>query len=300
MPDEHQGGDCRNELIDTTDPFNCGNGRPEGGYSFETQRWDRECSQDYCENGDPKQTIDGAYGANCEEYVAPEQSCEEQGLVTDPQTEECLTQDAFCAKYPDAEGCTQDPEEPEECVKPDGTPTGATPSSGCEQCPDGYTFGFDGVCQPDGGSINCEEYNRETNEDGTCGGCLPGFQKDTTLPNEPCVKIFDGCPAGFELVNGECTAVSCPEGQEFCESTGQCEEPQNCPGGSSEGNSGGGGGGFGLNLDIAEIGISGDPQLLGRQRFGAQDFLTPLFTGNQGGGTDFPIARFLPGKGDIV
>jgi hypothetical protein len=41
--------------------------------------------------------------------------------------------------------------------------------------------------------------------------------------------------------------------------------------------------------------------MLGRQRFGAQDFLSPLFTGNQGGGTDFPIARFLQNKkGDIV
>jgi len=194
------------------------------------------------------------------------------------------------------------PEEEEECAKPDGTLTGATLSSGCEQCPDGYTFDFDGICQPDGGTIDCAQYNRETLDGGTCGGCLPGFQKDTTLPNEPCVQVFDGCPAGFELVNGECTATQCPEGQSYCESTGQCEEPQNCPGGPSEGGSGGRGGGGGFaGLNIQPLGIEGDPQLLGRQRFGQQDFLTPLFTGNQGGGLDFPIARFLQNKkGDIV
>ena len=56
---------------------------------------------------------------------------------------------------------------------------------------------------------------------------------------------------------------------------------------------GGGGGGGAFNIDVAQLGIGGDPQLLGRQRFGAQDFLTPLFSGRTGQGTDFPIARFL-------
>jgi hypothetical protein len=185
----------------------------------------------------------------------------------------------------------------EECAKPDGTPTGATVSSGCEQCPDGYTFDFDGICQPDGGSIDCAQYNRETLDDGTCGGCLPGFQKDTSLPNEPCVAIFDGCPAGYELVNGECLAIECPEGQVYCVDTGQCEYPNQCPSTADDGSSSSGGSsGFGIDLELPNLGVGGDPQLLGRQRFGNQDFLSPLFTGRTGQGTDFPIARFLQGQ----
>ena len=277
-PDEHQGGDCRNELINTTDPFDCANGRPEGGYSFDTQRWDRECSDDYCYNGTRKQTVDGVYGANCEEYVPEENPCD------DPQ---------YAAENPLE--CGGDPEPEEECAKPDGTPTGATVASGCEQCPDGYTFDFDGICQPDGGSIDCAQYNRETLDDGTCGGCLPGFQKDTSLPNEPCVQIFDGCPPGFELVSGECTPIECPEGQVYCVDTGQCEFPNQCPSTYDDGSSSSGGsaGGFGVDLELPDLGVGGDPELLGRKRFGAQDFLSPLFSGGTGQGTDFPIARFL-------
>jgi len=315
IPDDHQGGNCNNPLIDTTDPFNCANGRPEGGYSFETQRWDRECAPDYCYNGDPKATVDGVYGANCEEYVAPPQSCEEQGLVTDPQTEECLTQDAFCAKYPDAEGCVLGPQEgepcdstgdgqndgtivngecvattEEECTKPDGTPTGATTESGCEQCPQGFTFDFNGICQPDSG-FSCDDYNKTTNEDGTCGPCKEGYEIDTSLPNEPCVKIFDGCSPGFELVNGQCTAIVCPEGQSYCIDTDGCVDIGTCPsdppeedGGDDGGGFSAGGGGGGRSMfQPYSFAISADPQLLSRSEFPITDFLAGIFTNSRGG-----------------
>ncbi len=287
---------------DDGDGIDCNSPRPSFDGSFDSQfagrEWDRDCSATNCPTDGslisehPDNDCSIPIGTEVPQVGEP---CDSNG---DGQLDGEIDENGECV----AVGGPDTPPEEEECAKPDGTPTGATVSSGCEQCPDGYTFDFDGICQPDGGSIDCAQYNREANEDGTCGGCLPGYVKDTSLPNEPCVKIFDGCPPGFELVNGECTAVACPEGQAYCESSGQCEEPQNCPGGPSEGGGGGGGGGggFGLNLDIAEIGISGDPQLLGRQRFGQQDFLTPLFTGNQDNGADFPIARFLQGIGDIV
>jgi hypothetical protein len=96
---------------------------------------------------------------------------------------------------------------------------------------------------------------------------------------------------------GNCVYVpiECPEeGEEFCESTGQCARPQDCPGGPDEGSGGGGGGGGGLfSLDIGKFGIEGDPQLLNRPTFSQQDFLTPLFAESQGTQSSFPIAQFL-------
>ena len=237
------------------------------------------------------------------------ETCEEQGLVTDPQTEECLTQDAFCAKYPDAEGCVLGPQEgepcdstgdgqndgtivngecvattEEECTKPDGTPTGATPESGCEQCPQGFTFDFNGICQPDSG-FSCDDYNKTTNEDGTCGPCKEGYQIDTSLPNEPCVKIFDGCSPGFELVNGQCTAIVCPEGQSYCIDTDGCVDIGTCPSDPPEeegGDAGGGGGGRSM-FQPYSFAISADPQLLSRSEFPITDFLAGIFTNSRGG-----------------
>jgi hypothetical protein len=160
------------------------------------------------------------------------------------------------------------------------------------------------VTDPEPTTDACDQQDRVTNEDGSCGECKPGFIEDPQGFDQ-CIQAPPECNdcscLEYATANpAEC--AQCPEGQTYCESTGQCEEPQNCPGGPNEGGGGGGGGGgFNLNLDIADIGVSGDPQLLGRQRFGQQDFLTPLFTGNQDGGLDYPIARFLQGqKGDIV
>jgi len=159
------------------------------------------------------------------------------------------------------------------------------------------------VTDPEPTDDACDQQDRVTNGDGSCGECKPGFIDDPQGFDQ-CIQAPPECNdcscLEYATANpAEC--AQCPEGQSYCESSGQCEEPQNCPGGPNEGGGGGGGGGFDLKLDIADIGISGDPQLLGRQRFGQQDFLTPLFTGNQDGGLDFPIARFLQGqKGDIV
>jgi hypothetical protein len=281
---------CIDIPVEGCEAVDCSSPRPSSS-TFEGQaayrKWNDCCGETHCPDGSLQQEgFDCAGNPTGPQVGDP---CDSNG---DGQLDGEIDETGACI-------ATGDPEPEEECAKPDGTPTGATVSSGCEQCPDGYTFDFDGICQPDGGSIDCAQYNRETLDDGTCGGCLPGFQKDTSLPNEPCVAIFDGCPAGYELVNGECLPVTCPEGQSYCKDTGQCEPEGTCPSDEQEDNgssSSGGGGGGGFGVDLTQPGINANPLLLGRSRFGAQDFLSPLFTGRTGQGTDFPIARFLQGQ----
>jgi len=119
---------------------------------------------------------------------------------------------------------------------------------------------------------------------------LPGYIKDTSQPDEPCVAApEDPCPAGFALnsATGLCEPVTCPDGESFCEATGQCETAENCPDGGNDGGTtgggGSGGGGGGGMFDIKPITISGDPQLLSRTEFPITDFLAGLFTGSGGG-----------------
>lgn len=176
-PDEHQGGRCSGDYIDDQDPHGCSAGKPSPA-TFAIKTWYAMCDSDYCNDGSRKQTVDGVYGANCAEYVAPE------------------------------------------------TGTGGT---------------SDGIC---------DQQNRETNEDGSCGGCKAGYKLSENT-DEGCVKDSDY--AGPE--DGE-------EGEE-----------------SSSGG-GGGGGGYsppGPGPDLA-FDIAGQPKTLQRQRFQAQDFLTPLFS----------------------
>jgi hypothetical protein len=306
------------------DPCNPGGGQTPveqcSDGSFEENAAD--CPVQACD--DPNRQVNpetGACGDKCKDgTAAPETglcpepiTCEDENATNYNEAGECEYTDCAngaidpennCVTCPAGMKMGTDADGMEACVDDGLTPTcdnGKTIESNCEECPEGTIDDGEGGCQQ---VFVCDDPNATVVSggptSGACGPCKPGYTYDGSP--EKCVK--DGCPEG-QMMNdqGICVYIplDCPEGQQFCESSGTCEEPQNCVGGPGEGGGGGGGGGGGLfDLDVGELGISGDPQLLGRQRFGAQDFVTPLFTGNQGGGADFPIARFLQGKGDIV
>lgn len=209
--------------------------------------------------------------------------------ITDDNYEACGKEKCADGTFADIGGC----------LDPEGScDNGAIDYPTCTECPDGsIPDAIDGCAGP---TINCADYNQQTNDDGTCGPCLPGYVKDTSQPDEPCVAApADPCPAGFALntVNGLCEPVTCPEGESYCEATGQCETAENCPGPDDSGPDGSGGmlsgSGGGRNMFTPmEVSITGDPQLLSRQQFAEQDFLSPLFEGVN----DFPIAQFLAGN----
>lgn len=211
----------------------------------------------------------------------------------DPLSYECLGADEFC-KRPENKGdnrCSTTVVQPSEdledeeldCSDPDNAL-----ACGWVECPDGLSMaptleGCEGTY-----TSPCNQQDRVTRDDGSCGECKPGFIEDP--------EGFDQCIQAPPECN-DCTcaeyAASNPE-----ECGIETLPPETTPPPSTGGGGGGGGGG---GLSMEPFTVSGDPQLLGRQRFGAQDFLSPLFTGNQGGGLDFPIARFLQNKkGDIV
>ena len=209
--------------------------------------------------------------------------------ITDDNYEACGKEKCSDGTFADIGGC----------LDPEGScDNGAIDYPTCTECPDGsIPDAIDGCAGP---TINCADYNQQTNEDGTCGPCLPGYVKDTSQPDEPCVPApADPCPAGFALntANGLCEPVTCPDGESFCEATGKCETAENCPGPDDGGTDGDGGmlsgssGGRNMFKPV-EFNITGDPQLLSRQQFAEQDFLSPLFEGVN----DFPIAQFLAGN----
>jgi len=300
-----------------------------GGYTFDYQaairQWENECGNSTCRDGTPKsedpncngnQPVDGQQcttndgqegyyeGGVCVPITAPVEQCSDP----DRQTKD----DGSCAELckdgtvPDMheEGLCGNPltgQPPEECDNR------ATVESDCSECADG-TFPEDyegGKCPSDvtttpGGDdgeddvdctlVECESPRPEGAEGVQWDKCCT----DVTTPPPP-----DG--------GADCTLVECesprPEGEAGALWDECCTDVTTTPddGGGSGSGGGGGGGGRGLfDIEVGEIGIAGDPQLLGRRRFGAQDFVTPLFTGNQGGNSNFPIARFLQGKGDIV
>jgi hypothetical protein len=253
IPAWHVDGDCRNPV--TYAGESCG---PNG--------------EIYADNGD------------CVVPDNPEDplDCSE---ITDANYQECGKEKCEDGSFADVGQC---PTGPQECAKPDGTLTGATLESNCEQCPDGYTFDFNGICQADDGTLNCDDYNRTTNDDGTCGPCKDGYEVATGLPDEPCVPIFGGCPAGYELdsESNECIPVTCPDGQAFCDDTGQCEDIGTCPSDppttqatNTFGFGGSAGGGM---MTGRPTGYMGDPQLLSRTEFPITDFLAGLFSNLRG------------------
>jgi len=178
------------------------------------------------------------------------------------------------------------PEGPiEECVKPDGTPTGATVESGCEKCPQGQQFNDQGICVgPD--PVICDD-PKATNY-GKEGKCVFGPDTDPCddavyASENPLECGWEECPDGsFAPTKEQCGGGGCPEGQEPCEALGgECTTPENCPGGDDGGGGGGGGAGMFTGAKPVEIGfdIAGDPQLLARQEFPITDYLAGLFKG---------------------
>ena len=137
----------------------------------------------------------------------------------------------------------------------------------------------------------CDQQDRVTNPDGSCGECKPGFTPDPQGFDQ-CIQAPPECNdcscAEYAAANpAECT--TCPEGESYCASTGQCEAEGACPaaeeaeeGGAGGGGGGGGGGGRSMFAPLTPV-ITASPQLLTRQDFPITDFLAGIFTNSTGG-----------------
>jgi len=174
----------------------------------------------------------------------------------------------------------------------------------CNQCPKGKIL-YNGKCVVPT-AAPCDEQNRVTNSDGTCGECKEGYTFDTN--QDLCVRDLEECtngatdypacttcPAGKSMdTEGNCvtTTETCANGATDYPACTTCPEGQSmdengaCVGDGDGGGTTGGGGiarGGGGMFDIKPITISGDPQLLSRTEFPITDFLAGLFTGSGGG-----------------
>lgn len=200
-----------------------------------------------------------------------------------------------------------------------GEPTNASGYDCTQPRPEGFTFGTvawlqnceathcdDGTLKDDaegsncpgyvppevtGPSDNCDQQDRVTREDGSCGECKPGFIQDPQGFDQ-CIQAPPECNdcscAEYAAENPEeCT--QCPDGEAYCATTGQCETVGACPspeetkeGGGSSGGSLGGGGGSNMFQPLNPA-ITASPQLLARQDFPITDYLTGIFTNSTGG-----------------
>lgn len=285
MPEDHQDNDCSKPLksedpeAGDDDPY-CVQGRPADG-TFGAQNWDINCSDQYCTDGTRKTDSEGT---NCPGYVAPCENnatlesdcttCANGRPASDHENGDCsqpliqveptpcangATLESDCSECPD--GSTPSQHEFGSCDEPlidtgdgtDGTPTIEEICS--EPRPEGMGFDaqtWDRYCS--GGSVDtsaCDQQNRVTREDGTCGECKPGYSLDP--------EGFDQCVRDPE------TPVTSPDN------------------GSSSG--GGGGGGSMLTGQPLDLGfdIAGDPELLARTEFPITNYLAGLFTNSNGG-----------------
>ena len=137
----------------------------------------------------------------------------------------------------------------------------------------------------------CDQQDRVTNPDGSCGECKPGFTPDPEGFDQ-CIQAPPECNdcscAEYAAANpAECT--TCPEGESYCASTGQCEAEGACPaaeeaeeGGAVGGGGGGVSGGRSMFAPLTPV-ITASPQLLTRQDFPITDFLAGIFTNSTGG-----------------
>ena len=142
-------------------------------------------------------------------------------------------------------------------------------------------------------TVNCDQQNRVTRDDGSCGECKPGWIDDPKGFDQ-CIQAPPECNdcscAEYAEANPEeCT--TCPDGEAYCPETGKCETPENCPSTTppppeEEGGSlfGGGFGGGGANLfEPYSFAVTADPTLLGSKQFPITDFLAGVFTNSTGG-----------------
>lgn len=250
--DTHQPDEITGECVEVTpttsgtdDGIDCS--KPQPGYtpSFsgyagsDADLWEKKCGQTHCPDGSLKP----------ESGVCGEQT----------QTQPCpngATVESDCTQCPDGSAPSSHEEgncnNPLTSITPNTTlsfspncdeprPTGPVTFELIEQqkawdleCGGGFTGG---------GSFECLQQNRVTNEDGSCGECLPGYEFDTN---------FDQC------IKKEDPPVTTPT-----------------PTPTSDGGGGGGGGGGGVSTPFTR-GISYTPQPV-------PEILPPsgLFTGAQ-------------------
>ncbi len=212
---------------------------------------------------------------------------------------------AYSAKYDDECGTGEPPVGPTEpCPNFNGVEGPRDAEGNCYDCTDpanalvcGWVECDDGTMAPTledcgTGTTPCDQQDRVTNEDGSCGECKPGFIEDPEGFDQ-CIQAPPECNdctcAEYAADNPkECT--TCPEGQSYCDSTGPCETAENCPDGPEppvtpppETGGGGGGGGGGGMFQPYTFAIAADPQLQTRQEFPITDFLAGIFTGAGGG-----------------
>jgi hypothetical protein len=222
---------------------------------------DGSCA-DTCTDGSPA-PASGLCPAPVEECVTPDGTA--TGAIA-PDCTECPTGQDF-----DTNGICVDIDITENCEN------GATNYPDCDQCPKGQILNTQGICVTTV-DATCDEQNRVTNDNGTCGECKAGFTFDTDQD----LCIADG---GEDVCANGATdfpaCTTCPEGQSMDEEgicSGVTPPPETGGGGPSGGSLGGGGGGMMTGIS----GYMGDPQLLSRTEFPITDYLAGLFENIRG------------------
>jgi hypothetical protein len=276
-PDDHVGGNCSGPLIDTSDPYNCKAGNP-GPTSFSQGAWNAYCWQDYCNDGTKKETIDGVYGANCSDYVAPTPvpSCADPNRKTN--------QDGSCGELC-SDGTIPDQHEGGLC--------------GNEMISTGGTGGTSGT---GGGETDCTLVECES----------PRPEGAEGVQWDKCCTDVTTTTTGGGGEDPDCTLVECesprPEGEQGDVWDKCCTDTTTTTtgsGGSGGGGGGGGGGGYSTPGPDLAFAIAGQPETLQRQRFGGTqqtpDTLASLFAEQPRSAElqDFPIMAFLQ-KGRIA
>lgn len=277
-----------------------------------------------CEDQDPNSESDGQGGCRCKQDYALDNDQNSPTFGTCQPTklppQECTNDNgdpSGATNYPACDICPQGQDfnqkgicvdtTTEECVTPDGVPTGAIPPD-CSECPTGQDFDTNGICVDTVLPEVCNDPNAVNNgQDGPCE-CKPGFTKnaeglcfqgdelcengatkesgcDTCPDGTSVIEYEDGiCPSGSTDTcdNGATdfpACTTCPEGQSM-------DEEGICSGVTPPPETGGGpiggslGGSSGMMTGIS--GYMGDPQLLSRTEFPITDFLAGLFSNLRG------------------
>ena len=208
-------------------------------------------SEDNCPTGLGYNTPIGIINANgdCECSSISEVDCSE---ITEDNYKDCKKvkcPEGSTTPYADSlDDCVTTGEPPETCDND------AVNYPDCNQCPKGKIL-YNGKCVVPT-NAPCDEQNRVTNSDGTCGECKEGYTFDTN--QDLCVRDLEECTNGATDYPA-CT--TCPEGQSMdaennCVTTG--EPPVTPP--PETGGGGGGGGGMLGSFTPFMAGISYTPQ----------------------------------------